>query len=554
MLTSVFITFASIFLSIFVARYMSWVLEPEISSGWRKRFEMFSAKLLGANAQNGQDWKTYSVSLLVFNSAMFAFAYTILSCQQFLPLNPDNKTEIEWSLIFHTVASFTSNTNLQHYSGEVSLSYFSQVAALMWLQFVSAATGIATLAAISRGLTGRQDLGNFFLDLWRVTTLLLLPLALLLACLLCLLGLPMTFEGALSVTTLEGATQTIARGPVAVFVAIKQLGTNGGGFFGANSAHPFENPTYWSNILSTISILLLPMSCVWAFGRLTGRRKHAQVVFSVMALMLIALASASMYFETFQPASATGLQLSEQGNLEGKEIRFGTSASSLWATATTMTSNGSVNAMMDSLQPLSSLIAMTGMWMNVIFGGVGVGILGMLLYIIVAVFISGMMVGRTPEYFSRKVEAHEMKLAVFGLLLHPLLILGGFSFFCLTSFGLSTIQETGSHGFSEILYEFSSASANNGSGFEGLGDNSIAWNTTTGIIMLLARYLPILLPLAIVGSLASKNSVIETSGTLKVDTPLFGIVLLGTILIIGALLFLPFAILGPVAEHLITKI
>ena len=367
--------------------------------------------------------------------------------------------------------------------------------------------------------------------------------------LLVLGGIPMTFHGAATAETLEGVMQTIARGPVAAFVAIKQLGTNGGGWFGPNSAHPFENPTFFTNLVECISIVLIPMASVWMFGRITGRIRHASVIFAVMAAILISTVSLAVYFESAPTAAFSGIPVEHSMNLEGKELRFGTSAGPLWATMTTATSNGSVDAMHDSLNPLTGLIPLTGMWLNVTFGGVGVGFINMFIYIIVGVFICGMMVGRTPEYLTKKVETREMKLALLALLVHPLFILGGTALFAMTAWGASTVLNPGAHGFSEILYEFSSSAANNGSGFEGLGDGTVPWNVATGLVMLFARFIPIILPLAIAGSLAVKKPSPETSGTLRTDTLLFGFVILGTVVLIGALLFMPVAVLGPISEH-----
>lgn len=541
----------SIALSWPLGRYMTWLMKPPADELARDRIRRTSLLLAGRVAGRDQDWKAYAKSMLLFNAAMFLIVFSLLSLQQWLPLNPDQKGPIEPSLAFHTAASFTSNTNLQHYSGEVSLSYFSQLA-LMWLQFVSAATGIAALVAIARSLRGDKTVGNFFDDLIRATVFLLLPLSLLWVLFLAPSGVPMTFEGAVQVHTLEGALQTIARGPVAAFAAIKQLGTNGGGFFGPNSTHPFENPTFWTNVVSNLAILMIPMASVWMFGRIAGRIRHAAVLFGVMLLMYGGLASAAIVFES-RPASALdGLPVAASSNLEGKELRFGTTAGPLWAVSTTATSNGSVDAMHDSLNPLTGLMPMVGMWLNVIFGGVGVGMINMFLFVIVAVFLAGMMVGRTPEYLARKVEVKEMKLALLALLSHPLFILGGVAIFAVTAWGLDTIQDKGSHGLSEIIYEFSSAAANNGSGFEGLGDNTLPWNISTGVIMLLARFIPIIAPLAIAASLATKNATSESAGTFRTDTWMFGLILLGTVLIVGALLFLPLALLGPVAEQLTT--
>ncbi|MFZ1983668.1 MAG: potassium-transporting ATPase subunit KdpA [Desulfatitalea sp.] len=539
------------FLSWPLSRAMTWAMQPaEPIGGFRQNIELFFRKAGGPAVAADQEWKAYLLSLLLFNAIMFIVVYAILSLQQILPLNPDGKGAIEPSLIFHTAASFVTNTNLQHYSGEVTMSYCSQLFGLMWLQFVSAATGIAALCALARGLAGKSVFGNFYRDLMRATFLVLLPLAAGIALLLVLGGVPMTLQGAAVAKTLEGALQTIARGPVAALEAIKQLGTNGGGFFGPNSAHPFENPTFFTNIVECVSIVLIPMASVWMFGRITGRMRHAVLVFAIMALLLTAKFGLAVYFESAPTAALAGLPVQASANLEGKELRFGTVAGPLWGALTTATSNGSVNSMHDSFNPLTGLIALAGMWLNVTFGGVGVGLINMFLFIIVGVFISGMMVGRTPEYLSRKVETREMKLALLALLVHPLLILGGTALFAATPWGAATVHNPGPHGFSEILYEFSSAAANNGSGFEGLGDNTIPWNVATGIVMLLARFIPIILPLAIAGSLAAKQPTPETTGTLRTDTPLFGLVILGSVVLIGALLFMPVAVLGPIAEHL----
>ncbi|WP_417910338.1 potassium-transporting ATPase subunit KdpA [Candidatus Electronema sp. PJ] len=541
----------TILLSWPLGKAITWAMEPDNSiSLWRRQLELLLQKIGGPALAKGQSWQQYLFSLLLFNGVMFVVAYTILALQQWLPLNPDSKGALEPSLIFHTAASFVANTNLQHYAGEVSLSYFSQLFALMWLQFVSAATGLAALSALARGLAGRTCLGNFYQDLLRAVVLILLPLSALLALLLVLGGVVMTLQGAVHASTLEGVTQVIARGPVAAFVAIKQLGTNGGGFFGVNATHPFENPTSLTNLLESMSILLLPMACVWMFGRITGRMRHATVIFAVMAILLLIKICLANYYESAPTAALIGLPIETAANLEGKELRFGPTASATWSILTTATSNGSVNAMHDSLNPLTSLLALIGMWFNVIFGGNGVGMINMFLYIIIGVFISGMMVGRTPEYLGRKVETREMKFALLAILIHPLFILGGTALFAATSWGASTVGNPGLHGFTEILYEFSSAAANNGSGLEGLADNTVPWNVATGIIMLLARFLPIIFPVAIAGSLAAKKPTPTTVGTLRTDTPLFGLVILGSIVFVGALLFLPVAVLGPIAEHL----
>jgi K+-transporting ATPase ATPase A chain len=534
-----------------LGRYMKWAMDPVApADGVAGRFNRVFQLVGGAIARPSQDWKQYMVSMLAFNILMFGVSFGIMALQQHLPLNPDGMKSVEGSLIFNTAASFTSNTNLQHYSGESTLSYLSQLGALMWLQFVSAATGVAALAALARGLAGK-GLGNFFVDLQRASFLVFLPLALVVATLMVLAGMPMTFEGAVKAITLEGAEQTIARGPVAAFLTIKQLGTNGGGFFGPNCTHPFENPTFWTNGLAMISIILVPMSSVWMFGRIIGRMRHAAVVFAVMGVLLLVKITGAVYFETAPTQAFAALPIEQNvGNLEGKEMRFGATSGPTWAVLTTSTSNGSVGAMHDSLNPMAGLMPMIGMWLNATYGGVGVGMINMFIYMILAVFVAGMMVGRTPEYLGWRVEAREVKFAVLALLAHALFILGGTAIFAVTPWGTETLNNAGAHGFSEILYEFSSASANNGSGFEGLGDNTVPWNVATGIVMLLARYIPIILPLAIVGSLAAKRRATESAGTLGVEDGTFAVMLLATILVIGALTFFPAAALGPVAEHL----
>jgi K+-transporting ATPase ATPase A chain len=532
--------------------YMTRILGPSSAEdGWVSR----SVKLIGGRlVEKEQEWKQYAVSMLICNGVMFFAVIVILAFQQWLPLNPDGKGVLEASLIFNTAASFVTNTNLQHYSGEASMSFFSQMFALMWLQFVSAATGISCLAALSRALSGKTLVGNFYRDLQRTVLFILMPIAVIVALLLVPGGVPMTFEGAAVAKTLEGATQTIARGPVAAMIAIKQLGTNGGGYFGPNSTHPFENPSFLTNVVESASIPLIAMASVWMFGRMTGRLRHAAVIFAVMLLMLVLKAGFALHLESAPAEAFRGLPIESAANLEGKELRFGPGASPAWIALTTATSNGSVNCMHDSLNPLTGLVPLAGMWLNVVFGGVGVGFINMFIFIIVGVFICGMMVGRTPEYCARKVETHEMKLALLALLVHPLLILVGTALFASTPWGASTVLNKGAHGFTEILYEFSSAAANNGSGFEGLGDNTVPWNVATGIVMLLGRYIPIVLPLAIAGSLAAKKPAPETSGTLRIDTPMFAFVILGSVLLIGALLFMPVAVLGPVADYLTNSI
>jgi potassium-transporting ATPase potassium-binding subunit len=522
--------------------------------------ERLILRVIGVDANQQQDWKQYSLSLLISNVVMWLATWTIVTLQQYLPLNPDGIGNMEPTLAFNTISSFTTNTNLQHYSGETGLSYFSQMFVISFLQFVTAATGVAACIATIRGLAGNRlsHLGNFYVDLTRATIRVLLPLAILVSLILMSQGTPMTFEGAAQATTVEGSPQAIARGVTAGVVSIKQLGTNGGGYFGPNSSHPYENPTPISNFVEMWSITLIPMAMVWTLGYMVGRRRLAVVIFATMLAVYLPMVVFGVAQEAGgNPAiSAMGVDQST-GSMEGKEVRFGAGLSALWAVTTTVTSNGSVNSMHDSLTPLGGLMPLTGMWLNNIFGGVGVGFINMLIFIIVAVFVAGMMVGRTPEFLGKKVEAKEMKLASLALLWHPLSILVGTAIACYVwattadpNTALAWLKNPGPHGFSEMLYEFSSATANNGSGFEGLGDNTPFWNIATGLCMLLGRYIPIIAPLALAGSLAAKPAAAETAGSLRADSSMFGFMLWATVVILGLLMFMPVAVLGPIAEHL----
>jgi len=522
--------------------------------------ERLVLRLTGVDPGEQQDWKRYSRSLLISNVVMWLATWAIVTLQQYLPLNPDGIGNMEPTLAFNTISSFTTNTNLQHYSGETGLSYLSQMCAITFLQFVTAATGVAACIAIIRGLAGSRltTLGNFYVDLTRATVRLFLPLALLVGTILLWQGSPMTFEGAAKATTVEGQDQTIARGVVAPVVAIKQLGTNGGGYFGPNSTHPYENATPLSNLVQTWSIAVIPMAMVWTLGHMLGRRRLAVTIFAVMlALYLPMVAFAVSQEAAGSPAIARMGVDQASGSMEGKEVRFGTGLSALWAVTTTVTSNGSVNAMHDSLTPLGGLMPLSGMWLNNIFGGVGVGFINMLIFIVVAVFVAGMMVGRTPEFLGKKVEAKEMKLASLALLWHPLAILVGTAVACYVwattadpGGALGWLKNPGPHGFSEMLYEFTSSAANNGSGFEGLGDNTPFWNISCGLVMVLSRYIPIIAPLALAGSLAAKPAAPETAGSLRADSATFGFTLWAVIVILGLLMFMPVAVLGPIAEHL----
>jgi K+-transporting ATPase ATPase A chain len=580
-------------LSIPVGRYLAWIVDGHYKAPrWLQWIE-------GRLNTGPQDWKQYTIALLLFNTVMFVVSFLVLSVQASAPLNPDKQKTLAPTTVFNTACSFVTNTNLQHYSGEQHLSYFSQLFAIIWLMYVSAAVGFCALAAVIRGLRGDAHMGNYYLDMWRIVMYVFVPASLLMGALFMASGMPMTFDAAAEVTTVEGVAQRIARGPVAALLPIKHLGTNGGGFFGANSAHPFENPNAWTNILECINFLIFPFSLLVMFGRMLKNMRHATVIYGVMMAIFVAMLGWAIYWDTLQPNPAltahpaltdaagkpyeiqtrnaegkpvkhkapaeavAGLPVNQDlGNLEGKELRFGTSAGASFATMTTAVTCGSVNCMHDSLNPLAGLTPMTGMWLNCVFGGKGVGLINMLVYLIVGVFLSGLMVGRTPEYLGKKVEAREMKLAMLALLIHPIMVLGPTGLFAALDWGTKAVNNPGPHGFSEILYEFSSASANNGSGFEGLNDTygfndndnpapySPYWDIATGLVMLLSRFIPIIAPIALAGSLAAKKPTPFTVGTLRTDTFTFAFVLLGTILLVGALLFLPAAVLGPVAEHL----
>jgi K+-transporting ATPase ATPase A chain len=558
----VFTILLTIVTSVPLGRYMARVFQGQrtLLDPVFGPIERLVLRLTGVNPAEGQSWKQYSCSLLISNVFMWLATFAIVTLQKWLPLNPDGIANMEPTLAFNTISSFTTNTNLQHYSGETGLSTLSQMIAVTFLQFVTAATGVAACVAIIRALGGSrlQQIGNFYVDLTRATFRVFLPLALLVGVVLLWQGVPMTFEGAVKATTLEGAEQTIARGAVAPEVAIKQLGTNGGGYFGPNSAHPYENPTPLSNFIQTWSIAVIPMAMVWTLGVMLGRRRLAAMIFTTMLAIYLPMVAFGVAEEAGgNPAiAAMGVDQST-GSMEGKEVRNGAGLSALWGVTTTVTSNGSVNSMHDSWTPLGGLMPMIGMCLNNIFGGVGVGFINMLIFIIVAVFVAGMMIGRTPEFLGKKVEAKEIKLASLALLWHPLSILACTAIACHVwsttpdpGSALGWLKNPGPHGFSEMVYEFTSATANNGSGFEGLGDNTPFWNISTGLVMLLARYIPILAPLALAGLLAAKPAALETSGSLRVESGTFGFTLWAVVVILGLLMFMPVAVLGPIAEHL----
>lgn len=504
-------------------------------------------RLAGIRADVSQGWKAYALAVLVFNLTGFVALYAILRLQGALPMNPDRIAGMPADLAFNTAISFVTNTNWQAYSGEAQLSYLAQMAGLTVQNFVSAATGMAVGIAVIRGFTGERGagLGNFWADMTRSVLYVLLPLSVVVALVLAVQGVPQTLLGAVHATTVEGADQVIARGPAAAQIAIKQLGTNGGGFFGVNSAHPFENPTVLSNMVQCLSILLIPVAFCFVFGRMAQDRRQGWAIFAAMGAMFVLGLVVIWWGETGGNA-ALGLGT----NMEGKEQRFGAGLSALWAAATTAASNGSVNAMHDSFMPLSGLVEMVNMMIGeVVFGGVGAGLYGMLLYVVLAVFLAGLMVGRTPEYLGRKIEAREVTLAMLAFLSMPLGILAGGAISATVPAALASVQEAGPHGLSEILYAYSSAVGNNGSAFGGFGA-ATQWQTTAlGLLMLLGRYAIIVPMLAIAGSLAAKKRAAVTSGTFPTHGPLFVTLLIVTVAILGALTFFPVLALGPIAEQ-----
>jgi K+-transporting ATPase ATPase A chain len=587
----------AVVLSIPLSRYAAFIMEGNYALPRSLRW--FEQRL----DTGPQDWKRYTVSLLVFNLALFVYGFIVLALQPLMPLNPLGRGMLSPTTIFHSVISFMTNTDLQHYAGDQHLSTFSQIVFVIPNLFLSAAVGLCALAAIIRLLRGQTLVGNFFVDMWRVVIYAFLPISLIAGLLYLQQGMPMTYRSAREVAVLDAGSmgtteqgdakpQTIVVGPLAAFVPIKMLGTNGGGFYGMNSAHPMENPTAATNILTTILMMIFPMALVLMYGRMLGRPRHAVVLYAVMLLMLISLIGWSIYWDTLQgnpaliaraaggvfemPGAAdpggartlaipavAGLPVDQHlGNLEGKELRFGTSAGATFAAITTTFTCGAVNCEMDSLNPLAALSPFVGMWLNCVYGGKGVGMINLLVFLVVGIFVTGQMVGRSPEYLGRKVGAREMKLAMLALLVHPIMILGPSGLFAATAWGTQAESNPGPHGLSQIVFQFSSSSANNGAAFNGLNviygfngnptpaPTAVHWDIAGGLVMLFARYLPIIAPIALAAGLGQKKPSPVTMGTLRDDTPTFGFLVLGTILIIGALLFLPVAVLGPLAEHL----
>ncbi len=513
--------------------------------------DSFIYKVCGINKEEKMNWKEYVVSIIAVNAVMVFIGYIILRAQGLLFLNPNKIDGMEQSLSFNTIISFMTNTNLQDYSGESGLSHLSQMIVIIFMMFTSAATGFAAALAFMRGIIGKKSMGNFFVDITRITTRVLLPFSIVIGILLVSQGVPQTLSGTRTVTTIEGKMQDIAMGPVAALEAIKHVGTNGGGFFGANSAHPFENPTPLTNLIELLSMMMLPGALVYTFGLMLKNKKQGWAIFGAMAgLFVIALPICYFAEKAGNPALAHIGLSQAMGNMEGKEVRFGIGQSSLFTTVTTAFTTGTVNNMHDSLTPLGGAVALMNMMLNVIFGGKGVGFMNMIMYAILTVFLCGLMVGRTPEFLSKKLEGREIKLIALAIIIHPFLILMFSALALVMPEGLAGISNPGFHGLSQIVYQFASSAANNGSGFEGLGDNTMFWNTTAGIVMFYGRYLSIIILLSVAGSLAAKRSIPATAGTFRTDNTMFAVTLMAIVLIIGALTFLPAIALGPVAEHL----
>lgn len=542
-----------ILLVIPVGRYLYKVMnfEKPFGDSVFDKIDNLIFKIAGIKKDN-MNWKKYVGSLIITNMVMALLVYIIFRVQSLLGLNPNGIKALEPSLAFNTAISFITNTNIQDYSGEWGLSYFSQMAAITFLMFTAAATGLAAAMAFIRGISGRWDsLGNFFVDLVRVITRVLLPFSVVVTLLLVWQGVPQTLSPNQTVTTIQGTLQDIPLGPVASLEAIKQLGTNGGGFFGANSAHPFENPTPLSNLIEMLTMMIIPGALVYAFGLTLKNKKQGWAIFAAMSILFVISLSVCYYAERSGNPLLTNIGLSQSmGNMEGKEMRFGIANSALFTTITTAFTTGAVNTMHDSLTPLGGLVPLWQMMLNVIFGGEGVGFINMLMYAILAVFLCGLMVGRTPEFLGKKIEGREIKLIALAILVHPFITLIPTAIALVTPQGLAGISNPGFHGLSQVLYQFTSAAANNGSSFGGLSVNTLFWNVSTGIVIFLGRYISIIALLAVAASMASKKAVPIGPATFRTDNFLFTIILVAVVLIVGALTFLPAIALGPVAEHL----
>lgn len=546
-----------------LGKYLAKVFAGEkVWTDFLKPVESGIFKISGININEQMNWKQHMKALLTINLVWLVYGFFILITQDKLPLNPDGNPAMTPDLAFNTVISFVVNCDLQHYSGESGVSYFTQHFVLMFLQFVSAATGLAAAVVFFKAFRDKTatELGNFWEFFVKAITRVLLPLSFVVALILAFSGTPSGYEGKDQFISLQGDTVNVSRGPAAAMIGIKHIGTNGGGWFGANSAHPLENPTYLTNTVELIAQVILPMAMVIAFGIFIRRRKLSWMIFGVMTIGLFLLLIPTVSGELAGNPAIAKMGVSQlTGSMEGKEVRFGPAISGYWSTVTTIISTGSVNSMHDSGVPLSGLWQMLGMMINAFYGGCGVGLLNYFIYLIIAVFISGLMVGRTPEFLGHKVEAREIKIAAIITLLSPFLILAGTAIasFVFTTHGDAAwavqpknwLNNPGFHGFSEMLYEMTSSNANNGSGFEGLGDNNVFWNVATGLVLFLGRFLPIIGPIAIAGLLGAKKYIPESAGTLKPDTLTFSLMTFAVILVLNALSYFPALALGPIAEY-----
>lgn len=553
----------TLLIAIPLGKYLAKVFAGEkVWTDFLQPFENILFKLSGINVKEQMNWKQQLKALLTINVLWLVYGFFVLVFQDKLPLNPDGNPGMTPDLAFNTVISFVANCNLQHYSGESGVSYLTQQFVLMFLQFVSAATGITAAVVLFKAFRDKTttQLGNFWEFFVKAITRLLLPLSVIIALILTFNGTPASYQSKDQFISLQGDTVQVSRGPAAQFIAIKHLGTNGGGYFGANSAHPFENPSYFTNMVEMIAQTIIPIAMIIAFGYFIRRKKLAWTIFGVMTIGLFMLMIPTITSELAgNPALAKIGIAQTTGAMEGKEVRFGPAATAYWSTLTTVISTGSVNGMHDSTMPLTGLWQLLAMMINAIYGGCGVGLLNYFVYLIIAVFISGLMVGRTPEFLGHKVEAREIKIAAIITLLSPFLILAGTAIatYVFTNHGGADwavqpnawLNNPGFHGFSEMLYEVTSSNANNGSGFEGLGDNNVFWNVLTGVIIFLGRFLPIIGPVAIAGLLGSKKFIPESAGTLKTDTKTFALMTFAVILVLTALSYFPALALGPIAEY-----
>ncbi|MFI5186105.1 MAG: potassium-transporting ATPase subunit KdpA [Chitinophagales bacterium] len=561
----VIITFLlTILLAIPLGKYIAKVFSGERTfMDFMNPLERFIFRICGIDSQKGMNWKEFLKAMLTINLLWLVYGFFLLLYQGHLPFNPDGNPDQTPDLAFNSITSFLTNTNLQDYSGESGATYLTQLFVFTFLQFTSAATGIACLIAVFNALKEKttNNLGNFWSIFIKSITRILLPLSIVLAVILAFNGTPTSFDKKDTIITMQGDTVQVSRGPAAGMIAIKQMGTNGGGYFGSNSAVPLENPNYITNLAEVICIPLISIALLFALGYYIKRKKLTYVIFGVMTFFFVLFCLNNVYFETKGNPEISRMGISQHiGAMEGKEVRLGSAATAYWSVITTSTSNGSVNGMHDSLMPLSGGVVIIDMMINALYGGVGVGLLNYYIFIIIAVFISGLMVGRTPEFMGHKVEAREVKIAAIVTILCAFLIKVGTA---LASYILvhypnmnwaekpsAWLNNPNYHGFSEMLYQYTSSTANNGSGFEGLGDNSIWWNVSAGIVMLLARFIPIIGPVAIAGILANKKYIPESAGTLRTDTATFGIMTIAVIVIVTALSYFPPLVLGPIAEYL----